>query len=450
MRNIQKAGNVAILPESMTIFEKKTMTDINPRDAANERIAGRNIYVEQPMYRDWFYAGTDMIVPDGPDNLFPYHWKRLIENDSIMPGMLRQRIDLLLAGNTGIFVQVKDEATKKIINDPVIDNAITDWMQSWDFDDYLVEIATDFIYVERASTTVIPNNYGKLPGFADLAKIAKLRRDPIEDVRMGYRQDNMVTDFFVSDWRDLRTDAVKMPAYNKELPFANPSIFYTKMPSFCSKHYGRPSTIGVANYLNLKLLILNNTEDMIINAPFRYHIESPLEYWRTIKEINHWDDKQLESFENQLLSEMDAFLKANDGRNAMKRFHSKYAISEQGRERLDWRITPIEDDSSKRIEGNFKAFENINEAIIASSSLDPALSNIQITGKLSSGLDKLIAFNVHQLVNTPQPRRKILAAVNEAIRLNFWKGDYRPFVAFNEIQLSTTTKDGGKDANNNN
>lgn len=447
---IQKSGNVAILPQSMTIFEKKSMESVNPRDAAKDRIAGRNIYVEQPMYRDWFYAGTDMIVPDGPDNLFPYHWKRLIENDSIMPGMLRQRIDLLLAGNTGIFVQEIDEVSKKIINRPVLDNAISDWLDSFDFADYLVEMATDFIYIERICSHIIPNNYGRLSGYANLAKIAQIKRIPIEDVRMGYRKDYDVTEYFISDWQQLREPAYKIPAYNKDLPFANPSIFYSKMPSFCSKHYGRPSTIGVANYLNLKLLILNNTEDMIVNAPFRYHIESPLEYWRQIKEQNHWDQKQLDAFEDQLLSEMDAFLKANDGRNAMKRFHSKYAISEYGKERLDWKITPIEDDSSKRIDGNFKAFENINEAIIASSSLDPALSNIQITGKLSSGLDKLIAFNVHQLVNTPQPRRKILAAVNEAIKLNFWKGDYRPFIAFNEIQLSTTTKEGGNNADNNN
>lgn len=437
MSNIRRVENVAILPQSRTIYEKKALT--NPRDIVTPGITP-SAFIETPYFRDFFYAGNEQVVPDGPDNLFPYRWKQLIESDSIMPGMLRQRIDLMLAGKTMLYTEVlEDDKIRKI---PLLNNEISDWLESWDFNNYLINQATDFVYIERIATMMIPNKYRRLTSdFDHLKKIASLQRIPVEDVRMGpYDSNYQIGNYYISDWLQWTSGVTKVPAFNKLDPFSSPSMYYEKMPSFCSKYYGRPSTIGVANYLNLKLLILNNTEDFIINAPFRFHIESPFEYWQKVQESNGWDQAQLSAYEDQMLSDMDNFLKASDGRNAMKRFHTKYNLSEYGKERLGWKITPISDDSEKRMDSNFKGFEKINENIIAATSLDPSLSNIQITGKLSSGLDKLIAFNMHQLTNTPTPRRKILAAVNEAIKLNFWRKDFRPVLGFDELQLQYQTK----------
>jgi len=447
MSNIRRSGDVAILQQSRSIFEKKALT--NPRDLVTPGTTP-SAFLESPYFRDYFYAGSEQIIPDGPDNLFPYRWKGLIETDSIMPGMLRQRIDLMLAGQTVLYSEVMENG--EIVKKPMLNNEIRDWLESWDFYNYLIEQATDFIYLERIATKMIPNMFRRLTSeYNEMKKIAMLQRVPIEDVRMGPHDANyQVRDYYLSNWLDWKSGVTKIPAYNKMDPFAAPqSIYYEKMPSFCSKYYGRPSTIGVANYLNLKLLILNNTEDFIINAPFRFHIESPFEYWQKVQETNNWDLTQLEAYEDQMLADMDNFLKASDGRNAMKRFHTKYNISDYSKERLGWRITPISDDSEKRMDSNFKGFEKINENIIAATSLDPSLSNIQITGKLSSGLDKLIAFNMHQLTNTPTPRRKILAAVNEAIKINFWKGDFRPVLGFENLQLQYQTKaTGGNDDSN--
>jgi len=56
---------------------------------------------------------------------------------------------------------------------------------------------------------------------------------------------------------------------------------------------------------------------------------------------------------------------------------------------------------------------------------------------------------MHQLTNTPTPRRKILAAVNEAIKINFWKGEFRPVLGFENLQLQYQTKaTGGNDDSN--
>jgi hypothetical protein len=439
-----KSGDVAILPRSRSIFERKAT--INPRDSIVTDGFAPSPFLETPSYRDFFYAGNEQIVPDGPDNLFPYNWKRMIESDSIMPGMLRQRIDLMMAGRHMLFLEkvIENNGRKSIVLDPIIDNEISDWLDSFGFANYVIEQATDFVYIERVATMMIPNRFSRLGrDFDNNKKISSLKRIPIEDVRMGLMEPGTydVKKYFISDWMNWTDGVTTVPAYDKNNPFGNPqSLFYEKMPSFSSKYYGRPSTIGVANYLNLKLLILNNTQDFIVNAPFRYHIESPYEYWKAIQEDNNWNLKQLEDYENEFFSRVDDFLSASDGRNAVKRFHTKFKLDEYGKSAASWKITAIEDDTPNRIKANFEAFGKINENIIAATSLDPSLSNIQITGKLSSGLDKLIAFNMHQLTNTPIPRRKILAAVNEAIRLNFWRNDYRPVLAFEQLQLDTQTK----------
>lgn len=456
MSNIMKSGDVAILPQSRTIFERKATTEpTNPRDSLMPSGFQPSVFLESPTYRDFFYAGTEEVVPDGPDNLFPYRWKNMIETDSVMPGMLRQRIDLLLAGKTILYEEKieKVNGEDKIVRKPILNNQIADWLESWNFENYLIEQATDFVYVERIATMMLTNQFARLGREYDsMKKIAALRRIPIEDVRMGIMKPGEydILRYFISDWNNWREGVTKVPAFNRQNPFENTqSMYYAKMPSFGSKYYGRPSTIGVANYLTLKLLILNNTQDFIINAPFRYHIESPYEFWARVKEDNHWSEKQLADYEDQLFYDMDNFLKATDGRNAVKRFHTKFMLDEFGKTPLGWKITPIEDKTPERIKANFEAFEKINQNIIAATSLDPSLSNIQITGKLSSGLDKLIAFNMHQLTNTPTPRRKILAAVNDAIRLNFWRDDFRPVLGFEEVQLSYQTKATGGQNNDN-
>jgi hypothetical protein len=330
----------------------------------------------------------------------------------------------------------------KVIEDELIDTKISDWLEAQDIDKYIVAQAMDWVYLERNSSLMIPNLSSSIPMFNKSAAIHKVQRIPIEDVRMvmipDYEYD--VKEFYVSNWTKWNAPAFKYPAFDRTNPYAATSIHYSMFPSFCSKYYGRPATIGVANYLSLKLILLNNTKDNVINAPFRYHIESPMKYWLDIQNANGWNQEEIDAFEQQTLEEMDKFLRANDGANAMKRFHTKYIEGENGKEMLGWKITKIEDDTDKRIKSNFEVFEKINEHIIAASAIDPAISNIQIQGKLSSGLDKLTAFNIHMLINTPLPRKKILSAMNEAIKINFWTESYRPQLGFKELQLSTTEK----------
>lgn len=443
MSDILMHGNVAILPDSATIFEKVLSSSdpgYNPRDSFYDRFSSSNPYVENPVFHGEWIVGDDIVIPDGPDNLFPQRWKMLIDQDSIMPGILKQKVDLLMSGGLKIFVQRAEG--DKVISSEILDNRISDWLDNQGIEDYILAQAVDWVYLERIASLIIPNRASQIPRFSDAAGIARVKRIPVHDVRMVKKLpfENEIRKYYVSDWSNLHTEAIPYPAWNRERPFAGTSLYYSLMPSFCSDYYGRPSTIGAANYLSLKTILLNNTKDQIINAPFRYHIESPQEWWDDVKKSNQWNDAQLKEFETEMLQSIDSFLRSDSGRNAAKRFHTRYKLSESGTEKLGWKITVLEDKSGDRTKSNFEVFEKINEHAIAAASLDPAISNIQVQGKLSSGLDKLTAFNIHILINTPTPRKKILAAMNEAIRINFWKNDFRPFIGFKDLQLSTVNK----------
>lgn len=443
-RGIQRLNNVAVLPRSGSTFEITALerTDENGQVMFNRGATHSPFTENAASYDSWFY-GDVRIVPNGPDNLFPQRFKTLLDKDNIAPGIIRQKIDLMLTG--GHVVYTDKIANNEIIKTPVIDNQINDWLESFGFfENYLLPATTDFVYIENCAAHLVNNEAWKFRGNFGKPQIAAVNHIPIEDVRMQWKPYSPLAHkpdfYYVADWL-YPTNITEYPAFDSRNPFtAESSIKFIKMPSFCSRFYGRPPFIGIANYIDLKVLILNWSKDNLKNSGFKYHIQSPLSYWQNLKETNGWTQEQLDEYEDEVLEEMDAFLSSQTAENAAKRFHTKFALPEFGKNVEGWKIDVLQDNTKQNSEAYISASSHYNEGTIAALHLDPSLSNVQITGKLSSGLDKLIAFNIHQLVSTPTPRKLILSAVNEAIRINFWTNDYRPKVGFPDIQLDYLQK----------
>lgn len=436
-REIIRDGNVAILPQSQSTFEIVGST--NPRD--NYFTTDRNIpeYVERNWLEDCIQVGEFKIVPNGNDNLFPQNFKDLIDSNNIFHSILREKIDLLLCGGVNQYKRIVTDGKPKI--EEVFDKEIDNWLKTWDFDNWLLEQVTDFIYVENNASLFITNKARRIPGYENRAKIKEIEYLPIEDIRMSPYDDRRKIPFYYSaNWyKPFDKGIMRYAAYDRRDPFKNAgSVFFVKMPSFGSKYYGRPPFIGIANYLRLKTLIINWSIDNLKNTQFKFHVESPFEYWEAVRKSNGWNEKQLSDYESEFMAKVDTFLSSQSGENAAKRFHSKFLIDEGSRQPLGWKINVLQDNTEKNSKAYIEASEQIDQAIIASAHLDPSLSNIQIKGNLSSGLDKLIAFNVHQLVSTPTPRRLVLGPVNEAIRVNWPDKDI--FLAFPETQLEYQQK----------
>lgn len=453
---IMGENHVAILPNARAVYSAALMDSVlladtepeTPRDRIRNRVyAPASYYTDEAYTGEYFTIGGYKITPNGPDNLFPYHFKKLIDSNDKLNSMLRQKIDLMLAG--GLYIYQEKKEGNKVNRDEILDDEIEDWLESWGHYNFILEQVTDFTYVENNYTLMICNLPGTNKELRTLGlkpMIIKLQYLPAEDMRMEALEilsHKPPQYFFRADWLMAR-DILRYNAYDRTDPFrSNAAVFFSRMPTFGSKAYGRPPFIGIVNYLELKALILNWQKDNLKNTQFKWHIESPFEFWETVARHKNWDigGVEMKQFEEDLLSQIDQFLQSETAENAQKRFHSKFGRTQFGNEFVSgWKITALEDNTSKNSEAYLKAGEQIDASIIASVHLDPALSNIQQQGKLSSGLDKLIAFNIHQLTATPIPRRLILEPINEAIRVNFWKEGYRPRLGFREIQMSYQEK----------
>ena len=455
-----KSDNVAILPKSRSTYIRSKIRNNVGKTDTDEGIDLIPNYMRMPKYaeQNFFNDYIDLegykIVPNGWDNLFPYRFRKLIDSNNILGGILKQKNDLLLAGGTYLYMEELDSSQKpsKIIKEPIIDHQISDWLDSWNFESkYLLEQAIIFVTAENNYTLFVNNKARRSSSLSGMSKIAMLKSLPVEEMRMEYTENlnEEPQHFYQANWMNLShgNEIIQYPAFNKQDPFSNAgSVHFVKMPNFCSKWYGRPSNIAVADYIELKILIINWSKDNLKNTNFKFHIQSPYNFWETVKTKNNWDENQLLKYEEELLAEIDDFLFSETGENAQKRFHSKYLTSEYGKEFEGWKITALDDKTKENSTAYLDAMKYIDDSIIAASALDPALSNISQQGKLSSGLDKMIAFNIYQLVTSPTQRMLILSAVNEAIKINFWKKNYRPRLGFKLVELDYLKKtNGGND-----
>jgi hypothetical protein len=456
---IMGENHMAILPNARAVYSAALMDSLmaeapveeNPRERIRNRVyAPASYYTDEAYTGEYFTIGGYRITPNGPDNLFPYHFKKLIDSNDKLNSMLRQKIDLMLAGGLYLYQEVKDG--NKVVREDLLDDEIEDWLESWGHFNYILQQVTDFTYIENNYTLMICNVAAGNKGLQALGirpLISSLQYLPSEDMRMealDVLQHRPPQYFFRADW--LRAmEVLRYNAYDRRDPFrSNTSVFFTHMPTFGSKAYGRPPFIGIVNYLELKALILNWQKDNLKNTQFKWHIESPFDFWETVARHKNWDiaGPEMRKYEEELLAQIDQFLQSETAENAQKRFHSKFGRTQFGNEFVSgWKITALEDNTLKNSEAYIKAGEQIDASIIASVHLDPALSNVQQQGKLSSGLDKLIAFNIHQLTATPTPRRLILEPINEALRVNFWREGYRPRLGMRELQMSYQEKGAG-------
>lgn len=427
-----RVNNFAILPDSGIIHQV-----VGASRSGFDPSKQNTIYTEQLKYDEKWQVGDFEIIPNGPDNLFPYNFKELLDKNNIFHSILREKIDLLLAG--GIMLYTEKIENNKVVKIPVLDNEISDWLDSWDFENWLLEQTTDFIYLENNASLMVNNKARRIPGYENKRRISEIRYLPIEDIRMGpYDANGRIKNYFQANWNNPQ-QILAHPAYNRTDPFATgTSVFFVKMPTFGSKYYGRPPFIGITEYLKLKELIINWSIDNLKHTSFKWHVQSPFSYWQNVQASNGWDEKQLQAYEDKVLAGIDRFLASETGQNASKRFHSKFGIDPDTGKPTGWLLTALEDNTEKNSKAYLDASGKIDESIIASAHIDPSLANIQITGKLSSGLDKLIAFNIHQVVSTPTPRKLILQPVQTAININ-WPGK-RLKIGFNEMQLEYAQK----------
>ena len=192
-RSIQRLNNVAILPQSRSTFEITALerTDADGNVMFN-RAAIHSPFTENVTSSEYWTYGDVRIVPNGPDNLFPQRFKMLLDKDNIAPGVLRQKIDLMMTGGEMLY---KEEISgTQRIKIPIIDNQIEDWLASFDFfDKYLLPAVTDFAYIENCAALLVNNEAYRFGGRFGKPQIASVKHINIEEVRMQWMPYSPIT-----------------------------------------------------------------------------------------------------------------------------------------------------------------------------------------------------------------------------------------------------------------
>jgi hypothetical protein len=441
---IYRNGMTAILPKSRAVF----MMDTDPRETYSNQQSSLPTYIEQNRGNNYMSINGNRICPNGPNNLFPQDLKRLLDKDESMHGMLRTKIDLLLAGGHYLYEEHMERDPKtgipKITKYEVLDDEVSDYLESYNFDNYVGEAATDMIYVENNNIQFNRNIFGRSPFHRD-----KWKMHPeiigAEDARLGWKDNKgKINHLYRADWTDPISSAnpVQIPMMDIQNPWQHAvSAKFICFPSFASKYYGRPPFIGAVNYIELSSLIPYWHIDNMKNGDFVYHVETSWEYWDKVYKENGVTagTEAAALLEDDILAEIDASLYSDTAENAKKRLHSKFEYDEvTGKPKPGLIITRLDEDVDKRSKAYIDLFKTTNEAKISGVHLDPALANVLVQGKLSSGSEKMHAFNLHTKVVTPMPRKLILWAPNFALKQSF--PDRKLKIGFRDIELNTQDK----------
>ena len=124
----------------------------------------------------------------------------------------------------------------------------------------------------------------------------------------------------------------------------------------------------------------------------------------------------LEELKNTIMSKLAETLSGK--KNAGKFFHTITLEDDNGKP-WEWNIEPIDQKITDFIEAQIKVSEKADSATTSGIGLHPALSNIMVAGKLSSGSEMLYALKLYLGSDTAIPEAIILQSLNRAIAINF-------------------------------
>ncbi len=98
----------------------------------------------------------------------------------------------------------------------------------------------------------------------------------------------------------------------------------------------------------------------------------------------------------------------------------EHPLDEPGQQ-WSWKITPIDQKIKDFIDAQIRVSEKADSATTSGIGLHPALSNIMVDGKLSSGSEMLYALKLYLASDVTISEEVVLEGINRAIQINCLK-----------------------------
>lgn len=371
-------------------------------------------------------VGPYRVVPFGETNNLPVVLRDIIDENNLAEGIFKRQRGLLWG--QGPFLYKTQFVENKLEKTWVEDKEITDWLKSWDYQNYLQHIMIDYFHSECTFTKIFRNR-GVRIGQAPM--IPKLEYVSVSRARLEWPDDRLNPKrVIVGDFDDeIYTYLAAYPLFSEADPFASPvSVMFNNMASFARRFYGVPAYYGALNWIKKASQIPKVLQALTDNSlNIKWHIVSPASYWEQKKEMLMencslkgvpYTNQMLEDLKDEIFGKLAGVLAGET--NVGKFFTSEKVMNEFG-QMENWEIIPIDQKVKDFIDSQISVANKADSATTSGLGLHPALSNIMVDGKLASGSEQLYALKLYLATEIDIPEMIVTKAINAAIEAN-WPG----------------------------
>jgi hypothetical protein len=376
------------------------------------------------------YIGDFVIFPYGDMNDMPDLIKKAVYNNSLAPGILTKKGQLLWGTGPRLYKEdyVDNEIVRLWQNDP----EITAWLESWDADSYILECVTSFSHMQGAFTKFYQQR-GVRIGKSFIAKLEHLSMDTTRLGALRNAKSKKPTHAIVSDFTFAGPQSLEYKAYNL-FDFRDPhayenAILYSNYKSFCSEYYSIPDLYGSLEWIRRSTAIphiLKSLSKNSINA--KYHVISPAKYWEKKQaELQAACDKKgipyeaimLKNLEQETLKKISEVFSGEE--NTGKFWHTVNELYVDGNELISagWEIKAIDAKVKDFIDAQIQIADRADRAVASGVGIHGALGNLSDKGESGSGSEQLYALKNYLATGISIPEMVVLKAINYAIKANF-------------------------------
>ncbi|WP_051878430.1 hypothetical protein [Chryseobacterium sp. FH1] len=426
---IERYGQDAVVSTPVAVFSYEVEKNVvDPRDTNfTPRQDSPYLYSEAFQFSD-----NLQILPYGDRNDMPTLLRDVVSANPNILGVFEKKQGLLWGGGPLLykeqFVKVDNKSVR--VREWQENKQIQDWLDSWDYLDYLLATITDFNFIQgsfskfRRENSI--NSSGKKfihslehlnPAWTRLAKKVNVQK-PTHAIFTEFWQNQNALDYQIYD------------LFNMSDPFAKPnSVMFSRTMTFATDFYAIPTIYGALEWIRRSTaipLILKALSKNSINA--KYHVTSPAKFWddkrkqleeKAEAEGKDYDERDLIAYERELFKTIMSTLSSDD--NVGKIWHTKNLLIVDGMNILEqgWSIKPIDQNIKDFVATQISIGNKADSAVSAALGIHKSIAGISSEGSADSGSEQLYAYLMYKLIGVDIPEYIVTKAINAAIKANF-------------------------------
>lgn len=394
----------------------------------------------------------------GSDNKLPQWREALIAESGITAELINTKQSILLGGGLVFFKKIIDgeEIRKEYVPEPAWYRALKEEM---DMDDYFEVRAKNLLVHANMFTSFVEykNQRGR--------RIKSLKAIEGREMRCGLQnEDGLIAHYYWSgNWekaaKPIRANDRKMadiwqwptkkyPNYLRGDRKQGVFICHSMDKLIWDGYYASPAWWGDRKWIEtvnkIPVFHLHNLENGYV---IRYHVEMPEDYFLdkiSLRKAAGKQELEKKVYDLEAQKRREFMDKVNgmlaDVENAGRALFTTYQINKQlGKEYPGIKINPIE--TNLQDEALLKLFESANDAASIAQGIHPAVANIQVASKLSSGSEIANAARMYTNIKTPKARRLLLKDLNLVKKLNGTAADRDIHIGFRDLEITDMSID---------